>query len=141
MDITHVCNSCLCNSFSQTSPVRKSAQSGSNARRRAKRARTRHWERQYHTDLKHQDQVPVHQKPRHTRSLVASNGIALKPIHRVQFQGKNLLFIGYGLQVHKQGDLGWGLRTTVDINANDPITQYEVCNDHFTVIVFSSYAL
>ena len=42
------------------------------------------------------------------------------------YKGDQLLFIGYGLQIQTEETFGWGLKATVNIEANTAITQYEV---------------
>ena len=79
----------------------------------------------YHTDLKHTEQTPVHQQRRVTRSSNAPT----YTVHRTTFRGAPLLFIGYGLQIHKEGDFGMGLLATLPIPAKAPVTQYEVSTD------------
>jgi hypothetical protein len=100
------------------------ALSSRNRRRRERRRHERARGREHHTSDKHTNQIPIHQQRRVTRRTQAS---PTKPMHRTRFQGQGLLFIGYGIQIHTQGDAGWGLKTVSDIKRGSPITQYEVC--------------
>jgi hypothetical protein len=85
--------------------------------------RIRQWNRLVETDLKHSQSVIAERIiGRSTRN----GGGTLNINHAMVLKGQRLMFVGYELQVMKEDDIGYGLKTTVDIKERTHITQYEV---------------
>ena len=87
-------------------------------RRRARRARNRQW----HTELK----LSLYQIPVAIGRITRSRALECAVVHRTQFNGHPLMFIGFGLSISMEGPLvGYGLMANLAIPALSPITQYE----------------
>jgi hypothetical protein len=99
------------------------SQSRRNVLRRKKRQRERAFKTNWHCVLKHQDafgsDIPLsHRTRKQHKSLLTA--------HRTTYNGKHLKFVGYDLVIARQSaDMGFGLKTLVDIQKGEPITQYE----------------
>ena len=95
----------------------------SHSSRARKRATQRALRSAWDTDLKHSPyQIPVTLGVR-TRSKSVCSGHAV--IHRTHYREHKLRFVGFGVDISKEGLLGHGLRATMNFPAGTPITQYE----------------
>ena len=88
-----------------------------------KRARQRAQSTEWDTNLKFSPYQ--HHLSHGPRTRLRSMSQDQPVIHRTQFKDCKLRHVGFGLDISKEGHLGYGLRANMNFHAGTPITQYE----------------